>query len=90
MNILEIKGSLFDLLWQVDDAETLLKIRKSVAEIIEDAKMDGADWWDELLPEQQVKLERALNDAEKGKNLVSHEKALDQIDYKIKKLRHAS
>lgn len=90
MNILEIKGSLFDLLWQVDDAETLLKIRKSIAEILEDAKMEGADWWDELLPDQQVKLERALKDAEKGTNLISHEDALEKIDLKIKQFRHAS
>ena len=76
MNVLEIKGSLFDLLWAVDDLEALLKIRALVSEAIKSARKESPDWWDELTPEQQARLDRAMAEAEKGENMVPHGEAM--------------
>ena len=86
MNVLEIKGSLFDLLWNVDDAQTLLKVREVVLGLLTDARQDNADWWDELTPQQQSRLDNAILDAKSGKNLVSHEVAMAHLDARLLKL----
>lgn len=86
MNVLEIKGSIFDLLWGVEDEETLLTIRAMVYGVIDQSKKEGKDWWDELSPEQQAKLDQALEDAENDQNLISHEQAMLEIEAKFKTL----
>jgi hypothetical protein len=90
MDVLEIKGSLFDLLWAVDDPETLLKIRALVFEAIENARKESPDWWDELTPEQQARLDRAMAEAVKGVNLVPHGEAMRGIEARFKSLRHGA
>lgn len=86
MNTLEIKGSLFDLLWSVEDPQTLLKVRELVLEILGKAQKEEADWWDELTPQQQARLDKAMADAKTGKNIVSHEAAMAHFDARLKKL----
>lgn|GEM_PF-429817 len=86
MNTLEIKGSLFDLLWSVDDPQTLLKVRDIVLDLLANAREDNADWWDELTPQQQSRLDMAISDAKAGKNIVSHEAAMAHFDARLKKL----
>ncbi len=86
MNTLEIKGSLFDLLWSVDDPQTLLKVREVVLELLGKAQKDEADWWEELSPQQQSRLDKAMADAKAGRNLVSHEAAMADFDARLKKL----
>lgn len=44
MNTLEIKGSLFDLLWSVEDPQILLKVREVVLELLGKAQSEEADW----------------------------------------------
>ena len=83
MNTLEIKGSLFDLLWSVDDPQTLLKVREVVLDLLANAREDNADWWDELTPQQQSRLDNAILDAKAGKNLVSHEVAMAHLDARL-------
>ena len=86
MNTLEIKGSLFDLLWSVDDPQTLLKVRAVVQELLGKAQKEEADWWEELSPQHQARLDRAMSDAKAGKNLVSQEVAMADLDARLKKL----
>lgn len=84
MSNLEIKGSLFDLLWAVDDTRTLLKIRQYVFNTLQRARQEEADWWDELSPEQQQHLDRVLKEAEKSLNLISHDQLLAEVEAKFK------
>lgn len=86
MNTLEIKGSLFDLLWSVEDPQTLLKVREVVLELLSKAQEEEADWWEELTPQQQSRLDKAMADAKAGKNIVSHEAAMAHFDARLKKL----
>ena len=86
MNVLEIKGSIFDLLWGVEDEDTLLKIRELVYGAIDRSRQQGEDWWDELSPEQQARLDKTLEDAGKGQNLLSHEQVMLEIEAKFKTL----
>ncbi len=84
MNTLEIKGSLFDLLWGIEDEETLLKIRNVIYELVTDSLKSKGDWWDELSAEQQERLDRALADARNGKNVIPHEQVVKKFDEKLK------
>lgn len=84
MNVLEIKGSIFDLLWGVEDEEILLKIRELVYGIIDRSRQQGEDWWDELSPEQQARLDRALEDAGEGQNLFPHEQVMQEVEANLK------
>lgn len=86
MNTLEIKGSLFDLLWNVEDPQTLLKVREVVLELLGKAQNEEADWWSELSPQQQSRLDKAIAEAKAGKNIVSHEAAMAHIDARLKAL----
>jgi hypothetical protein len=84
MNTLEIKGSLFDLLWSVDDPQTLIKVREVVLELLGKAQKEEADWWEELTPQQQSRLDKAMADAKAGKNIISHEAAMAQLDAQLR------
>lgn len=90
MNTLEIKGSLFDLLWSVEDPQTLLKVREVVLELLGKAQKEEADWWEELSPQQQLRLDKAMADAKSGKNLVSHEAAMAKLDERLQKLKNGN
>ena len=84
MNTLEVKGSLFDLLWGIEDEETLLKIREVVYSIIEQSIHNQPDWWDELPVAQQERLGKALRDMEQKINITSHEAVIAKIQERIK------
>ena len=90
MNTLEIKGSLFDLLWSVDDPQTLLKVKEVVLDLLANARNDNADWWEELTPQKQSRLDNAILDAKAGKNIVSHEVAMAHLDARLKKLSNGN
>ncbi len=84
MNTLELKGSLFDLLWGIEDEETLLKIRNVIYELVSDSLKSKGDWWDELSAEQQVRLRKAIEETERGENLIPHEQVMEEINEKFK------
>ncbi|HFA50796.1 MAG TPA: hypothetical protein ENJ95_17450 [Bacteroidetes bacterium] len=84
MNTLEIKGSLFDLLWSIEDKETLLKIRAAAFELINQKREEKKDWWDELSVEQQARLRKAIEETERGENLIPHEQVMKEIEEKFK------
>ncbi len=83
MNVLELKGSIFDLIWGVEDAGMLVKIRELVNEVIDDAR-GNEDWWNELAPERQARLEKAIYDSDKGINLIPHEQVVAEINQRFK------
>lgn len=86
MNVLEIKGSLFDLLSEVKDKEGLLKIREFIIEFINQRKEGDKDWWDELSGEQQSQLKKSIEETERGENLIPHEEVMRKIEDKFKSI----
>ncbi|MEZ4931321.1 MAG: hypothetical protein R2788_04210 [Saprospiraceae bacterium] len=86
MNVLEIKGSLFDLLSEVKDKEGLLKIREFIIEFINQRKEGDKDWWDELSGEQQSQLRKSIEETERGENLIPHEEVMQKIEDKFKSI----
>ena len=83
MNTLELKGSLFDLLWEVKDQELLLKIKEFAVETIKQKKKEEADGWDDLPIEQQMRLEKALEDIKHGRNIKTHDEVMKSIKERI-------
>jgi hypothetical protein len=81
MSVLELKGSLMDMISSVQNEETLERLvnlfRKTV-------HAHEPDWWDDLSPQQQRELEEALAECDNPANLISHEEATKQIDRWLK------
>ena len=75
MNALAIKVEMFELLAQTYDEAVLLKLYKSMKEVFETT---DSDWWDELPPEQQARLQKSIEESYDPENLIDHE------DMKIK------
>lgn len=71
MNVLEIKGSLHDIISQVDDKSLLLKMFESYQDIIRFQDTDG-----DLTPVQQAELEEAIKQSYDEANLIDHEDAM--------------
>ena len=70
MNVLEIKGSLHDLISQVEDKGMLLKMYEAFQEVLRFQDTDI-----ELTPAQQVELEKAISESYDEANLIDHEDA---------------
>ena len=70
MNVLEIKGSLYDLISKVEDKNLLLRLYDALEEIV---KFNNQDY--ELTPAQQAELEAAIQESFDDANLIDHEDA---------------
>ncbi len=70
MNALAIKVEMFELLAQTYDEAVLLKLYKSMKEVFETT---DTDWWDELPPEQQARLQKSIEESYDPENLIDHE-----------------
>ena len=70
MNALAIKVEMFELLAQTYDEAVLLKLYKSMKEVFETT---DSDWWDELPPEQQARLQKSIEESYDPENLIDHE-----------------
>ena len=70
MNALAIKVEMFELLAQTYDEAVLLKLYKSMKEVFETT---DSDWWDELPPEQQARLQKSIEESYDPANLIDHE-----------------
>ena len=71
MNVLEIKGSLHDIISKVEDKNLLLKMFDAFQDIIrfQDTDMD-------LTPDQQKQLEVAIEESYDEVHLIDHEDAM--------------
>lgn len=72
MSALEIKGGLIDLISSINDKDTLNKIQKIVAGIINES-LDDENLEDKLSESQLKELELSIEESEKKENLISHE-----------------
>ena len=71
MNVLEIKGSLHDIIAQVDDKSLLLRMFESFQDIIRFQDTDN-----DLTPIQQEELEEAIKESYDEASLIDHEDAM--------------
>ncbi len=73
MSVLELKGSLLEMVSNIQNEETLKRLmllfKKTVAE-------EEIDWWDELSPEIQSELETSLAECDNPSKLISHDKVM--------------
>jgi hypothetical protein len=78
MSVQELKGSMVDLLAQVNDRNLLEQIYEVVQEIITD-NLNKTDWWEELPLQAQKELETALEESKDPENLVAHDVVKNQF-----------
>lgn len=74
MNATEMKVEMFEFIASLQGEQSMsiayAKIKEAQSEI------DGEiDWWDDLSPEQQKRLEKSLAESYDEKNLIDHEDA---------------
>lgn len=79
MSVQELKGSMVDLLAQVNDRNLLEQIYEVVQEIITD-NLNKTDWWEELPMHAQKELEAALEESKDPENLVAHDVVRNQFE----------
>ncbi len=72
MSALELKGRLIDLISSINDKDTLSRIQKLVAGVINES-IDDQNLEDKLSESQLKELELSIEESEKNENLVSHE-----------------
>ncbi len=70
MNGLAIKVEMFEMLSQTYDDALLLKLHKMMKEAFEATQ---TDWWDDLPIEQQVRLNKSIEESYDPANLIDHE-----------------
>ena len=71
MNVLEIKGSLHDIISKVEDKNLLLKMFDAFQDVIRFQETDA-----DLTPDQQKQLEAAIEESYEEANLIDHEEAM--------------
>jgi len=76
MNILELKGSLLQLIANVKDEALLLDVYQIITDRFQ---QHDKDWWDELNKSQQKELDTAINESYEDKNLVPDKAARQMI-----------
>ncbi len=74
MNTLELKGSLHDLIAQVNDRKLLARMIEAYKKIVSEGNtVEEIDWWDELPAEQQARLTQSIEESYNPDNLIDHE-----------------
>ncbi len=70
MNVLEIKGSLHEMISKAEDKNLLLRLYDAMEAVV---KFNSQDY--ELTPTQQAELEAAIQESYDDANLIDHEDA---------------
>ncbi len=71
MNVLEIKGSLHNIIAKVDDKNLLLNMFEALQEILTHKETEY-----QLTVEEQAELESAIEESYNEANLIDHEEAM--------------
>ncbi len=77
MNVLELKGSLFDAIGQIKEESTLQRI---LAFIHKNSKEENTDWWFSLPAEVQKEIEDAYEESEDENLLISNNEAMQKLE----------
>jgi hypothetical protein len=70
MNALAIKVEMFEMLSDTHDDALLLKLYKTMKEVFATTQ---SDWWDDLPIEQQIRLQKSIEESYDPENLIDHE-----------------
>ena len=78
MNVLELKGSIFDLISRIESPKSLSRVHELLENFLENfnENPDDADWWDEMTAEQQADLTTSIGETEDPTKWTSHEDVL--------------
>jgi hypothetical protein len=74
MNNAEMKVEIFEFVTSLKDEQSMSIVYSKIKEAQFEIDNDS-DWWDDLSPEQQQRLEKSLEDSYDEKNLIDHEDA---------------
>ena len=77
MNVLELKGSLFDAIGQIKEESTLQKI---LAFVHKNSKEENTDWWFSLPTEVRKEIEDAYEESEDENLLISNSIAIQRLE----------
>lgn len=80
-----LKAEILNLLEEVDDESTLVKVIK----LLQESEEGETDWWDTLTDEQCEELERAEEEIKDHNNLIGHKEAMETARQFIKKDKHS-
>ena len=85
MTALEMKVEILEIVANTKDQNTVTRIFDKVHEALEEDSETEIDWWDELTPAQQVRLEKSVEESYDPKNWVSHEDVMKKYEKWFKK-----
>lgn len=77
MNVLELKGSLHEMIAKIDNEVLLSQLQTIVHDFVEQNE-DEHDFSDELSLEEQAELKAAFEESEDENNLVAHEEVMQK------------
>ena len=72
MTTTELKGNILDIVARFENPNLLQKLYEKATELLEKEE-DQTDWWDSLTPEQQIRLEKSIEESYDKTNWISHE-----------------
>jgi hypothetical protein len=86
MTALEMKVEMFEIIANTKDKAKVKRIFEKIHEALEDEiELEGEDWWDELTPEQQLHLQKSIDESYDPNNWVSHEEVMKKYEKWFKK-----
>lgn len=77
MNVLELKGSLMEMVANIQSEETLNRLFHLFQKTVHEQEKD---WWDDLTPEQQAELDISIAECDDPSKLTSHEKVMQMTE----------
>jgi hypothetical protein len=83
MKIAQLKSSLHQLVDEINDADTLRKIKNILSALT--LSNEKKDWWDDLTADEKKDLEEAVAEADDEKQWTSHSEVIKMARSWLKK-----
>ena len=86
MTALEMKVEILEIVANAKDQTTVSRIFDKVHEALEeDSENTESDWWNDLTPTQQARLQKSIDESYDPENWVSHEDVMKKYEKWFKK-----
>ena len=86
MTALEMKVEILEIVANAKDHTTVSRIFYKVHQALEeDSENIENDWWDDLTPTQQIRLQKSIDESYDPENWVSHEDVMKKYEKWFKK-----
>ena len=72
MTAIELKGNILDIVAKFESPKMLQQLYDTATELLEKDEIE-ADWWDDLTEEQQIRLQKSIDESHDKINWISHE-----------------